>query len=43
MMRIAVLAAAMVAATPLAAQDHSAHGKKPAAQPEITLLKDVSA
>ena len=35
MMRAALLAGAMVAATPLAAQDHSAPGKKPAAQSEM--------
>jgi len=35
MMRAALLAGAMVAATPLAAQDHSAHDAKPAAQPEM--------
>jgi len=35
MIRVALLAGSMLAATPLAAQNHSAHGEKPAAQPEM--------
>jgi len=35
MIRVALLAGSMFAATPLAAQDHSAHGEKPAAQSEM--------
>ncbi|MXP10677.1 copper resistance protein B [Pseudoblastomonas halimionae] len=34
MIRLALLAGAMLAASPLAAQDHAAHGEKPAAQSE---------
>ena len=33
MIRAALVAASMLAATPLAAQDHSAHGEKPSAKP----------
>ena len=35
MIRAMLLAGSMLAATPLAAQDHSSHGDKPAAQPEM--------
>lgn len=35
MICVAFLAGSMFAAAPLAAQDHSAHGEKPAAQPEM--------
>ena len=35
MIRVALLAGSMFAAAPLAAQDHSTHGEKPAAQPEM--------
>jgi copper resistance protein B len=35
MIRVALLAGSILAASPLAAQDHSAHGDKPAAEPEM--------
>jgi len=35
MIRVALLAGSILATSPLAAQDHSAHGDKPAAQPEM--------
>ena len=35
MIRAALLAGSILAASPLSAQDHSAHGDKPAAEPEV--------